>query len=160
MTTDTQAPVTIRDGGERDQAFVYSSWLQSYRSSAFARPIPTHTYFDRHHAVLERILARPTTRIVVATPEDAPAVILGWAVTEGLLRGSARDGAAGPVLITPTTSTPTLHYVYVKEQFRKLGIARQLVTRLGRRFAVTHRTAVVEGAMRRRPDVVYDPYLI
>lgn len=152
MTTDTQAPVTIRDGGERDQAFVFSSWLQSYRSSAFARPIATHTYFDRHHAVLERILARPTTRVVVATPEDAPAVILGWAVTEGLLRGSARDGATAP--------TPTLHYVYVKEQFRKLGIARQLVARIGRRFAVTHRTAVVEGAMRRRPDVVYDPYLI
>lgn len=127
MTLD----VAVRPMRDIDTPLIYSSWLRSYRGSADRR-IATDVFYRRHHELVERILRHPDTRVSVLTPADDPNTILGW---------SCRTGT-------------TLHYVYVKEAFRRLGFG----ARLAEGFSThTHWTPYGEYLLNGQ---VYDPYAI
>lgn len=148
--------IVVRSGEAADREFIFNSWLKSFFGSrtppqpghptgkrlgggAFTRDIAGRVYFERHHQVIEDILGRADTRIVVAAPRETPFVICGWAVFEG------------PELV---------HYVYVKNEVRRLGVAKLLLEsqRLPTAFRYSHHTMIVEGPRRRRPEAIYDPY--
>lgn len=104
---------------------VFGSWCSSYeRYSKLADYVrgyhaiggqnPTHV-IDR---IAKRIVARGA-RVDIAAWEQDPMFIVGWACSEG----------------------ETLHYVWVRKDFRGKGIARQLVGPLG----VTRVSHVPEG---------------
>lgn len=128
----------MRTGTSEDFSFVFATWLRSYKhSSHFAKRIPDRTFYVRHHAVIERILARGA-ELLVACPADAPETILGYLVREGA----------------------TLHFLYVKGPFRRMGVAKALVGEY-RPEQFTHWTNDLDHVRKMVGEgVQYDPYLI
>lgn len=110
-----------------DRPFVASSWRVSYRESVhnpgLARWLRKSAYGRAHDALIEATLDHGQVAIC-HDPEDATH-ILGW------------------ICFDP----PSWHYVYVKEAFRRRGIASVLLTiaqdyGLPQACEITHRTAV------------------
>lgn len=108
------------DGAE--YRFVVSTWLESFRSSDWARRFhgnnlvacysrildpspgrPTTPYHIMHRALIERILQKAAVRI--AFFEEDEDTILGYSVVEG----------------------HALHYVKVKDEHQGVGIATSLI---------------------------------
>lgn len=129
--------VALRGVAASDVKFIADAWCESGRkagcpkganpepivyqsgpSRKTLRPSSTDplTYIAEEHALVGRIMARPTTRVLVACNPEDPDQIVGFVCFE-----------------TPRTNTPRLtprpiyHYCYIKELFRRRGIARQLV---------------------------------
>lgn len=136
--------IVIRDIDPDDVPFVYSSWLQSYRhGSKQAQKIRKSVYFAFQHKLIERILLRGAA-VKVATPEDDTTTILGYVVAEH------PEGLA------------VLHYLYVKEAFRSLGIAKKLLASArpeATPAVFTHSTVAGDVFARRIPGLSFNPYL-
>jgi GNAT superfamily N-acetyltransferase len=97
----------IRRATEADEAFICDSWLRSFRDSWFAGPIPNDLYYDLYRKIInERVRARKNAQTLVAVAPDDDSVILGFACVEP------------PSIV---------HYVYVKDVFRRHGVASALV---------------------------------
>jgi hypothetical protein len=111
----------VRGAIESDRAFILDSWIKSYQSlmPAYAKSYGMSRW-DWTKRAAEWCLNGG--RAMVMYPDGHEDVILGWACAEG---------------------TSTLHYVFVKHDVRKYGIARELVTALGlygaRGVRITHR---------------------
>lgn len=107
----TEAGLTFRAAGAEDLPFVMDSWGRSYRrgNKAFAALSPDD--FHRfHRPIRERILARASC--LIAAGEGEPWLILGYVVHESI------------------PSCDILHYVYVRDTFKKdFGLAASLVNR-------------------------------
>lgn len=97
-------PITIRRAHSGDLAFIYNSWLRSFKGSR-DKHVDADTYFEGHHELIGDLLDSTNTTVLIARPVDDADTILGWCVK----------------------TNDTLHYVYVKEAFRRMGIARALV---------------------------------
>lgn len=127
---------TIRPAHREDRPFIFSSWLKSYRDSL---PLVWNgTYYAGQHSLIESLLDDDQTEIVVAGPVGDDLTIFGWAVRS-----------------KPSTLR-ALHYVYVKEAFRRMGIGAFLA---GEFQVATHMTKYGQLALKGRP-VVYNPYLL
>jgi GNAT superfamily N-acetyltransferase len=137
-----QAPYNIREAETKDVPFIFNSWLKSYRNSNFARPLENTIYFSEHHKVIERVLQHHGV-IIACNPED-PSQIYGF------LCAGYVDG----ILV--------LHYAYVKQPFRKLGIAKALLNCLEQpddsAILYTHQTRVAQ-TVAPRYNMIYHPYL-
>ena len=97
--------------------YVRKTWLKSNQASGLARLAGRTVYWSEHHDLVERLLKACETRVACA--EESPTTILGFAVL------------APPGVV---------HYVFVGEDWRRRGLARELVAGLGERVAYTHRT--------------------
>jgi len=102
-----ESTIVIRAPGPGDVAFIFSSWLKSYRSSPWALPMHNNTYYKFHHALIEDLMKN--SDIYLACSKANPTDIYGYSV------GQYIDGVF------------TLHFVYVKQAFRKLGICNLLL---------------------------------
>jgi GNAT superfamily N-acetyltransferase len=98
----------LRDIQPGDVRFVLDSWAKSFRASPWAGVIPNHLYYDVFHESVEQLLARGT-KIQIACAKHDPSRILGWVATE-----KVRDGQA-------------VHFIYVKDPFRRRGLASHLL---------------------------------
>lgn len=144
-------PLRIRDWDLEDWPFVLSSWLRSYHDRPSESPavdVPNELYFADagQHGIVTSIFNDVDTRIVVACSEDDWRAIFGWA-------------AFGP------TEPATLHYVYVKSPYRKLGVARALLSRLTdepqpETIHCTHWTRALRTWRARGLPYVYNPYAL
>lgn len=118
---------------EDARGFVISSWVQSYcdfRPPGMGRAL----YAARQRELALRLMDEHVCR--VATLPGAPDCFVGWAC-------SNPGGDA-------------LHYVYVKQGYRRAGVARRLV---GSPKVCTHRpTTSHVRAWAERLGVVHDPY--
>jgi len=103
------ASAILRDMVEADYPFLYSSWLKSYKPSRSVGPLPSNLYWSVVKETIEQILARKGIICKVACNSEDPEQIFGYLVAE--------DNGALPVC----------HYLYVKQPFRRLGIARMLI---------------------------------
>lgn len=103
-----QSPLRMMDDG--DTPFVFSSWLHSNKRSEGGR---SRTYFNYWHGLIERLLARHDTNVMVTTDPDSPGYISGWICYS----------MVGDIVV--------VHYVYIKHGFRKLGWARMLADAVG-----------------------------
>lgn len=135
---------------------IYSSWLSSYRISRSVRGVPHSVYFLKHHRVIEMLLRMPETLPLIACDADNPHHIFGWCVSQ----------VVNGVLC--------IHYLFVKEEYRKMGVAKRMVRQLLDQEAqempvivYTHDTPDVFrslGPQKERGYMgaqwVYDPYVI
>lgn len=131
----------IRDAKGTDLAFIYSTWLKSYRSdSAIAARCRTSVFYSAYNPILDRILAATDTLTVVACLPDNPNVILGYLVSQGDL----------------------IHYVFIKEDWRQQGIAKTLWEHVGghEQTVFTHRTKTAEPILDRFPMLIYNPFAL
>jgi hypothetical protein len=147
--------VEVRPAAPGDLNFILNSWCRSYRDSGFARHIPTAIYFRFQHLVVEQIIKRQESRLLVAHPQGDTATILGWICWEG--QPSGRQ---------------VVHMAYVKASWRSLGIFRRLLTAAGINDPAlvdfTHLTPDCrpdpkhgrEGLQAKWPQANYVPWLI
>ena len=121
------AAFPVRDGRASDHAFVVQTWVHTdkHTSSAAEHGVG---YMAQQKARIRAALRGPTTRLVVAhSPADEDAIV-GWALV-------ARRWATEALV----------HYVYVRPEARRLGVARALVAPL-----LHGATSIVHAHMPRR----------
>lgn len=100
--------LSIRAYRPTDEAFVIDAWKRSYEGALAVRGCDREHYRIEMSRTIGRILDKTTTTTLVACdPEDADTIV-GFACY-------TRSTMLGPV---------ELHYVYVKREFRKMGVAR------------------------------------
>ena len=131
MTALAPELYSIDAAGEAAWPFVLTTWLRSYESSEWARSMGRGVFHHHHHAIAERLLR--SCELTLATSADG--VYLGWSLRAPSL----------------------LHYVYVKQQFRRLGIGLAMISGMEPGYRYSHRTSDWRKFER---DNVYNPYLI
>jgi GNAT superfamily N-acetyltransferase len=136
LVTTESPQFLVVPGLHEARSLVFATWLRSFQAnSSFARPISREVFFPAHQLVLERLLARPNVEVHLAVWPDDPNVVFGWSVTEG----------------------DCVHYVYVKPDFRKAGLARALLAH--RPFAqYSHHTYVLRDLHPKIAHLTYNPY--
>lgn len=96
---------------------IFSKWLRSLRyGNDLFRLIEPEGYYRTYNKVIANLLERPETMVRLAVLTDDPDVVLGFSVSRN----------------------ETLDYVYVNKDYRRLGVAKQLVPRSTK--VVTHIT--------------------
>ena len=127
--------VIIRDGIEDDRSFIFSTFLRGlfYGDSWFSQ-MPKNLFMQNYHKILEALLDR--SEIKVACLKEDPQVILGYAIL--------------------SKTTPTLHWCFVKSAWRGIGIAKSLVPKETK--VATHLTKVGLSIMKKRPEMVFNPF--
>jgi len=99
-----------------DRRYVLTTWR---RSEGEARGhIEGRLFGAWQDAAMAAILARSGAETRIVSPEGDDS-IAGWAVLES----GERETVSGRVVV----SVPTLHYLFVRPECRRLGIARLLV---------------------------------
>jgi hypothetical protein len=126
-----------------DQNFVYASWLNNFKESPFAKRITHAVYFENQKRVIEKILERPGSSVIIACDIEDPWSIFGYLVYER------------------TDDAPVIHYAFVKAIFQKMGIMNTMLkaARVDLGSAVfTHWTSVSGDFLKKHPGLTYDPY--
>lgn len=102
--------VEFRPAYSGDFAFIFDSWLRSWRKSPWAGIIPNNMYFPVTRSTIEQLVGRGAQFEVACLAAD-PERILGWICHE----------QSGPDAV--------VHYIYVKDPYLPLGIGEALVER-------------------------------
>ncbi len=131
---------TIRSATGTDLNFIYSSWLHSYRhNSKFASSIKKRIYFKEYYSVIDWILSRPNTKVLVACSPEEPKVIFSFLVYE----------------------PDAIHYCFTRESMRELGLIASLVTSAfpgEGEISVTHQTEEVRKWMQGNLRLIFNPF--
>lgn len=128
--------VSIRDMQPEDKNFIYASWLRGlYYGESWFSLIPKNEFMQHYHKVIDFILNKPTVTIKIACLKEDADVILGYAVFE-------KD---------------KLHWVFVKKNWRTIGIARDLVPSTTK--TVTHLTKVGVSILHKH-NLSFNPFVI
>lgn len=155
--------VVIRHLRADERNFLVKSWVDSYRDSAVAHSLADGLYTERWselamhlaHIALSDVPLSETTALeaLVLADESAPDVVVAWLLHE----------------------KQTLHYVFVREDFRRLGYARKLLQHASETFSggltrYTSRTTTWQVLTNNRrkpgdrlafvPRMTYDPPLL
>lgn len=138
--------IEVRSFIPDDTPFVIATWLNYYKYfSYFAKRIRKGVFFKWHHKIVENILKKPTTTVLIATPTNDPEIILGFLVTEKM------------------DQDQVIHFIFVKEELRNMGIGRRLIEEskidLDKVF-FTHWTYSVNDLIKKYPNISYDPYRV
>lgn len=138
--------VEISVANKKHESFVYATWLHSFKyNSYFCKRIKTSTFFKSHHDVINNLLERKTINILVATPSGDREVVFGYLVYE-----------RGPI--------DTVHYIYIKKNFRGFKIANKLISEakidLTSLCNFSHWSFDADWIIQKFPMLVYDPYLM
>lgn len=138
---------SVRIAADSDLPFIFNSFLKSFRDSPSVSGVPNTVFYDGHHAVIERLLAHPGARTLVACNAADPAQIYGYAI--------GRDFGA----------FKSIDWLYSKHSFRGFGIARSLMMDLVGPHPspvplyYTHRVKHMDRLLKNRP-MAYHPYLL
>jgi hypothetical protein len=120
--------IIIRDAEYGDKSFIFSTWLKGvYYGCTYFRQMPQDLYYDLQGDQITKVLQDPSTHIRIACDQDDPPWVVGFCVYKN----------------------SDLHWIYVKLDFRKKGIARLLMqgveiqqvkamTRVGKAIADNH----------------------
>jgi len=147
-------PIAIRKAEESDLSFVIASWSDSL----LGHSPEIRAWLGKEDTELSRELARgyrrkiaavlPESETWVTSHRSEPAILYGFVVT-----GRGR-----------TTTEKIVHYLFVKESFRHLGLARGLLEAAGAgsssSIITTHWTRACEAYDDHRPGfLLYRPSL-
>lgn len=150
----TTTPAAVRPACEQDHSFIYHSWLKSYRASWAkgsnpVRSINKEIYYANQKEIV-RYLLENSMIIVAHNPSDIHQIF-------------------GYIVAQPTNQhIGVIHYCFVKQAFRNLGIGTllyreaQAATEHNTSYpmACTHATGLFHQVLSRRYDIMYNPYLI
>lgn len=136
-----ELPWIIREAEPSELNFIYATWLNNYRYDSFlGMACKNSVFFSEYPSVIDHILSKPFTKILIACFPDTASVILSYLVYE----------------------PNTLHYLFTKEIYRHQGIARSLIERAfqGRTaVSLSHRTLMSEPVLQKyRDKFIYNPF--
>lgn len=129
--------LAFRQAAESDLPFIIGSWCDSYRDAHAAGPIPMPEYDETMSKWLRNwYLKRPGVQVWVAyhpgEDSESRADIYAWCAVEHGVKLPRRirvDGRFKTVLEEVTE--PLVLYVYTKQPYRRLGVAKALLKRAG-----------------------------
>ncbi len=116
-----------------DIPFIQSSWGNSYFSGVNGHGILLPEDFHSHHRpIRDKILSKSNIAIIVCCSKDDQGLIIGYSIVE-----------------KPHSPGLILHYIYVKQAFKKEGIAKHLIkmSLSERPVLYTHATTIVHKIM-------------
>jgi GNAT superfamily N-acetyltransferase len=100
----------IRASRDSDLPYIYSSWSKGYFYGQDVKDeAQAEGEIKKRRRLIEYLIKNPGTKVLVACLVNDPDTILGFSVTE-----SKGEGAI-------------LHWVFVRPEWRRLGLARALV---------------------------------
>lgn len=107
---DFDSLLEIRDARAEDMAFIFATWLRGLRYGCdWWRECDQGPYFKHYHYFLEKLLDRPGIAIKIACLKDEPDTFVSYAVYQSL------------------PNALSVHWVFTKKAWRKLGIAKRLI---------------------------------
>lgn len=129
--------ISIRPCQDTDLGFIYSTWLLGLKfGNELFNLIDEDRYFETYRKVLGAIIEKPTTTIQVACLKEDADVIIGYCISED----------------------EKLHWIYTKEAWRDIGVARSLIPKFK---VVTHLTKMGQIILKKNhPEVIFDPFII
>ena len=101
-----ETELRFRPAGQEDVAFIFHSWLKCYRHAPGVAGISSPVYYAQHHLLIEGLCR--TAKITMVCAKQDPTQLFGYI---------CYDTAEG---------LPVLHFIYVKETYRRMGIAHML----------------------------------
>ncbi len=114
--------VDFRERCADDLNFIRSSWLKSYAPTV-RRVVPRDTFMALHWEVAMGLIDRPNATVVIACAKS------GEGDTDDE-KASKRHQIIGWAAGELQASRAWFHYVYVKDAFRRGGIAKALVAQV------------------------------
>ena len=139
LKDNDKLPVLVRLASSSDASLVYSTWLRSYADQH--KDQHRGILYKSHRKIIRNLMEKSIT--VMAVMDDDPNQIFAWMC--GLRSKS------GPLLV---------HYCYVKDAFRQLGLAKLLLRhfehRSGEPVICSHKGYVYKS-LRDRYNLFYVP---
>lgn len=160
--------LAFRDAEEADLPLVIGSWLSSFRCAHAAGMISMGDWHDVMTRQIERVIARPDCHVIVAynpDEDDKRLDLHGWLCFERHYQVMQRvhDARGRWVEQLVETDTPLIHYCFVKQAFRRLGIARALLKAAkidpARDMNYTCRTSAVTKLASKVPRAKWHPLI-
>lgn len=143
----TAAAYVIREPRATDLGFISETWARGAASVDPWRLIPREIQRAAQDKHMRRCLDTANT-VVAAIPNDEDEIV-GWMCSE----------LVGGLL--------TIHWIYVKQLYRCMGTATQIVNDIypgyldsGKPIMATQWSKHCQRWIRRRYDVLYDPYMV
>lgn len=131
--------VMLREGIPADFKLICASWMHGLyhgnSKDSWIAAIPEEIFNTHYRNIIKSILELPGIRIRVAALKDDPDVILGYSVSKG----------------------ETLHWIYVKHAWRKIGIGQDLYPEQTK--YITHLTDTGRTLKIKR-NLIFDPFQI
>lgn len=135
--------VTIRHANVQDNPFIIESWLEYYKVfSQFGKSVPAKVYFKEHRKLIVKVME--FSKCFVACDKKDTGLIIGFICSESM----------------PSTGRDVLHFIFVRKDFRKLGIGKQLLDKVTEHPNVefTHQ-GDLKSLWGNYASKVYNPYL-
>lgn len=134
--------IIVRDCTKADLDFVFQTWIRSYQSlSYFAKRVNRDTFFKHYTTLVNDIVDTPGTVIKVAA--DTESTIFGYIVASDL------------------DTNPCVHFAYVRPEYQRLTIARQLFESLKISKCETSAwTPVMNEIAGKHRIFTYNPFLL
>lgn len=127
--------VASRSAEAGDVAFILATWLRGLKfGNSWYKLIDNRAYYEVYHQVLVNMLSKAT--VTIACLKNEPDVILGYCVYDKY----------------------RIHWVHVKKDWRKIGIARMIVPKDIK--VVSHLTEVGKSIFLKRKDLSFNPFLL
>lgn len=150
MNSDLAKLCDIRDFRFGDQAFVLATFLRGLyygdRLPSNSEPkllvlnwfsmIPKNIFMENYERVAKALINSPNTVVKIACLKEDPDVILGYSIL--------------------SADFSTIHWVFVKKDWRKNGIAKSLVPQYP--TTVTHLSLQGKNLMAKFKDCVFNPF--
>lgn len=138
-----------------DVKFALESFLETQRTSYSAGLVPIEDWFDVMRPVYAKLMQREGMRTMIAYEEDDADFFYGCLIadpTEQAIPGKEGNVRYWPALV--------LH-VFVKANFRRVGIARQLFAAVGidpaRPFLYSSNTVIASRLASKTPLASFNP---
>lgn len=134
LNPDAESLVLIRDGCDGDINLIFATWLRGlYYGNDLFNSMKKDNFMKRYHDVIQLVLNKTGLIIKIAALKEDPDCVLGYSVSQ----------------------ESVLHWVYVKQAWRRLGIAKALCPLP--LTACTHLTKI--GQSLKPLDCEFDPFL-
>lgn len=138
MTPELNLLVEIRDGRLLDVPFIMATFLKGlYYGDSWFSAIPKDIFMDNYKKVLYLNLNKQTTVVKIVCLKEDPDVILGYSIL--------------------SSNYSTIHWVFVKKDWRGKGIAKTLLP--SHPTAVTHLTKLGKTLLPKFENCVFNPFL-
>ena len=135
---------SIREAEPGDISYIYKTWLASYRYySLLGKSCRNAVFFDNYRLVIDRILGRDTTKVLVTCSTEVPSTIFCYLAFE----------------------PGVLHYIFTKGGFHGEGLARNLFYAAfpdpDWPIQYTHKTITIDPILQGKDDkFIFNPFLL
>lgn len=129
----------LRLATHEDISFIYATWLKSYKSdSSIGNSLRTSVFMKDYVKVIDSILQDKSTVVTICCDNEDAFVIYAYMVSAENL----------------------IHYIFVKDAFRRFGLAKALIESKGFFEPIcTHKTRLISNSLENF-NINYNPLLL